>query len=145
MERQRPKTPSQRLLKMTIMRQILGFIGCILVLGLCGCDSPDRTLDEIRRDLAAYKANPTPESEARVTDGFTKLDGQIAELNQDGRTAEAAAVEGLASNLRGDFRAARMVNSLRDAQNAIEGIGQAIKDAGKSIGDAFKESPTPTP
>jgi len=117
----------------------------IIAFGLTGCDSPDRTLDSIRRDLATYKVNPTPDAEIKVEQGFKKLDSQLAELKQSGRTAEAAAVESMASNLRGDFRAARMVNSLRDAQSAIEGIGSAIKDAGKSIGDVFKEQPTPTP
>ncbi len=117
----------------------------IIAFGLIGCDSPDRTLESIRRDLAAYKANPTPDAEIKVEQGFKKLDTQLAELNESGRTAEAAAVESMASNLHGDFRAARMVNSLRDAQSAIEGIGSAIKDAGKSIGDVFKEQPTPTP
>lgn len=117
----------------------------VIAFGLTGCDSPDRTLDSIRRDLAAYKLNPTPDAEVKVEQGFKKLDAQIGELTQSGRTGEAAAVESMASNLRGDFRAARMVNSLRDAQSAIEGIGSAIKDAGKSIGDVFKEQPTPTP
>jgi hypothetical protein len=117
----------------------------VIALGLTGCDSPDRTLDSIRRDLAAYKANPTPDAQIKIEQGFKKLDTQIEELTLSGRTGEAAAVESMASNLRGDFRAARMVNSLRDAQSAFEGIGSAFKDAGKSIGDVFKEQPTPTP
>lgn len=127
------------------MRSIICSALCLAVALLSGCDSPDRTLDTIRKDLAAYKSNPTPETQLAVETSFKKLDEQIAALNQDGRSAEAAAVEGMASNLRGDFRAARMVNSLRDAQSAIQDIGEAIKDAGKSIGDVFEASPTPTP
>jgi hypothetical protein len=34
---------------------------------------------------------------------------------------------------------------MKDAQSAIQGIGQAFKEAGQSIGDAFRPSPTPKP
>jgi len=118
---------------------------CFGVFLICGCDSPDRTLDTIRKDLAAYKTTPNAETQIEVERSFEKLDDQIDKLRRDGRSAEAAAVEGIASNLRGDFRAARMVNSLRDAQSAVQGISEAIRDAGKSIGDVFQEKPTPTP
>lgn len=111
-----------------------------------GCDSPDRTLETIRKDTVAYKTAPTPENELKVQQGFDKLDAQIADLRAKGKTAEAATIASSAANLRSDFKAAQMVNSLRDAQSAIEGIGQAIKDAGRSIGDVFTDGqPTPAP
>lgn len=115
--------------------------GCLLT----SCDSPDRTIGTLRKDLAAYKVEATAESQARIEAGFQKLDTQIADLKTKGRTAEAAIVESSAANLRADYRAARMAQTLKDAQSAIHSIGTAIKDAGKSIGDAFKEEPTPTP
>jgi hypothetical protein len=136
---------SSQLLNVTAIRTGSVFGICLVVVLFAGCDSPDRTLDTIRKDLAAYKTTPTPENELKVETSLAKLDTQVADLQRDGRTAEAAAVESLASNLRGDFRAARMVNSLRDAQSAIQGIGEAIKDAGKSIGDVFEEKPASTP
>jgi hypothetical protein len=38
-----------------------------------------------------------------------------------------------------------MVRALKDAQSAIQTMGQTIKEAGKSIGDAFRDDDTPTP
>lgn len=138
-------THSLQLLNVIAIRTVSVFTICLVVGLFAGCDSPDRTLDTIRKDLVAYKTTPTPENELKVETSFAKLDAQVADLRRDGRTAEAAAVESIASNLHGDFRAARMVNSLRDAQSAIRGIGEAIKDAGKSIGDVFEEKPASTP
>jgi hypothetical protein len=118
---------------------------CALALALTGCDSPQNTVDQLRQEIAAYKANPTDAGQAKIETDLAKLDTQIEQLDAKGKTAEAAGYRSSADNLRSDYRAARMVRAMKDAQSAIEGIGQAFKEAGKSIGDAFRDTPSPTP
>jgi len=118
---------------------------CLLALALAGCDRPQATVDQLRQEIAAYKANPSDAAQARIEADLAKLDAQIEQLDARGKTAEAAGYRSSAENLRSDYRAARMVRTMKDAQSAIEGIGQAFKEAGKSIGDAFRDTPSPTP
>ncbi len=117
----------------------------------CG-ESPQTTIELTRQQLAEYKAEPTEARQLQVEGSLAKLDEQIDQLELKNKTAEAKTYRASEESLRADFRSARMVNSLRDAQDAVEGVGAAFKDAGRSIGDAFREvtgknqpSPSPTP
>lgn len=127
------------------MGRFLKFFAILAAVALTGCDSPQRTVETLRREIAVYKQNPTPEQEAKVEGEFARLDQQIARLEADNKVAEATSYRSTAGNLRADFRSAKMAQQIRDAQNAIEGIGDAIKDAGRSIGDIFRPTPTPPP
>jgi predicted small secreted protein len=112
---------------------------------LAGCGNPQKTVDQIRQEIIAYKADPSDARQATIEADLTRLDGQIEKLQAKGKTSEASGYRTSADNLRADYRAARMVRAMKDAQSAIQGIGEAFKDAGKSIGDAFREKTTPTP
>ncbi len=120
-----------------------------LALQACG-DKPKETVELVRQDLAEYKADPTEARQQKVEASLALLDAQIEKLETSDRESEARLYRASEENLRADFRSARMLNSLRDAQSAVEGVGSAFKDAGRSIGDAFREvtgraSPTPEP
>jgi hypothetical protein len=116
-----------------------------LALGLTGCDSPKKTVDQLRQEIAAYKAAPSDAGQAKIEADLAKLNDQIANLERKGRTEQAATYRSSAANLTADYRAARMVRTMKDAQSALQGLGQAVKDAGKSIGDAFRDTDSPTP
>jgi hypothetical protein len=125
------------------MRRLVAALA--IACALAGCNSPQRTIDRLNKELAAYKASPTDALQAQIEADLAKLDEQAAQLAAQGKTTEAATVRATADNLRADYRAARMVRALKDAQSAIQTMGQTIKDAGRSIGDAFRDDDTPTP
>lgn len=116
----------------------------IAILVLAGCDSPKRTIDTLRKEIAEYKADPGDARQEKIEAEFARLDGQIDELEAKGKTSEANAFRSSAENLRADYRAARMVRTMREAQEAIKGIGDAFKEAGQTIGDVFR-GPDATP
>lgn len=116
-----------------------------IVLLCAGCDGPQRTIDQLRGEIAEYKANPSDDRQEAIEVNFARLDAQIEALEEKGKTADAAALQSSAANLQADYRAARMVRTMKEAQKAIQGIGDAFKEAGQSIGDAFRNEATPTP
>lgn len=110
---------------------------------LSACDSPKKTLDVLQREIAVYSIEPTPEKEQKIQAGFERLDADIAKLNDSGKSAEAAALQGQVDNLRSQYDAVRLASSLQKARNAIQGFGQSVKNLGEQIGEVFKPTPTP--
>ena len=51
---------------------------------LSGCDSPQRTIDSLRKELMEFKAAPDDAKEARIEADFAKLENQIAVVQQKG-------------------------------------------------------------
>ncbi len=125
------------------MRRPLLF--ALITVVLAGCDNPQKTVDRLRAEIAAYKSAPTDTAQAEIDDDFAKLEAQIDKLQAAGSTTEAAGYRPRAENLRADYRAARMVGAMKNAQDAIPDLGHAFKEAGKSIGDTFRDSANPTP
>jgi len=123
---------------------VRNFVRLIVIAAACaclaGCDNPERTVARLRVQIADYKAAPTDAKQEEIEAGFDKLGSQIAKLESDGSELEASALRSTAENLKSDYRAARIVRSLKDAQSALEGVGNAFKEAGKSISDAFKDA-----
>jgi outer membrane murein-binding lipoprotein Lpp len=118
----------------------------VLALGavlLAGCDSPQRTVDSLRKQLTEFKAAPDDTKQAKIETDLAKLESQIAALEQRGDPKAEEFRKQLAS-LRSDYQAAKIAKALLDAKSAIEGFGQAIKDTAKSVEDAFKDSQTNT-
>ena len=107
---------------------------------LSGCDSAQRTVDTARRQLSEFKAAPDNAKQAAVEQSLAKLDGQIAALEKKGDNANADIFRRQASGLKGDFQAARLAKTLNDAKNAIQGFGDALKEAGKSFNDTLRNS-----
>lgn len=110
---------------------------------LVACDSPQKTIKDLQRDIAAYSIEPTPVAEQKIEAGFEKLDSDIAKLNESGKTAEAAALQRQVDTLRSRYDTARLAGSLQKARHAIEGFGQSVKSLGQQIGEVFKPTPTP--
>ena len=55
-----------------------------IALALAGCDSPTRTVETTRRQIAEFQASPTDQRQAAVEESLAKLDVQIAELAKKG-------------------------------------------------------------
>lgn len=112
---------------------------------LTGCDSPARTVDVARKQLSAFQSSPDADKQTAVEQSLVKLDAQVDELEKKGDHIHADFFRQQASTLRTDFQAAKMARALNQAKQAIEGIGKAFKDAGKSFSETFKNSDTNTP
>jgi predicted nucleic acid-binding Zn-ribbon protein len=112
---------------------------------LAGCDSPNRTVDATRKQLSAFQATPDAEKQSAVEQSLAKLDAQVDQLENKGDHIQADLFRRQASSLRTAFQAAKMARAFNDAKNAIQGIGEAFKDAEKSFSETLKNSGTNTP
>ncbi|MBE2205789.1 MAG: hypothetical protein IAE94_15765 [Chthoniobacterales bacterium] len=117
----------------------------VILWGLAGCDSPTRTVETTRKHLAAYQAQPTAQNQAEVEKSLANLDARIAELEEKGDHVQAELFRRQASNLRTDFQAAKVAQAINSASKAIQGIGEAFRDVGKTFGEAFKNTETNAP
>lgn len=107
---------------------------------LAGCDSPENTVSTARRQLADFQAKPDNEHQAAVEKTLSKLDGQVAELEKKGDAVKADLFRRQAISLKSDFQAAKMARALTEAKNAIQGFGEALKDAGKSFTETLSNA-----
>ena len=110
---------------------------------LVACDSPQKTIEALQRDIAAYSIEPTPAADEKIQAGFAKLDTDISKLNAAGKTSEADALQRQIDSLRSQYDTARLAGSLQKARHVIEGFGQSVKNLGQQIGEVFKPTPTP--
>ncbi len=112
----------------------------LMILTLAGCDSPQNTVKSLSKDIEAFRASPNDQIQMTIEQSFAKLDQQISSLENQGKSQDASLLRSQESSLRGDYAAAKIARSVNDAKNAIQGFGNAFKEAGKSIGDVFRES-----
>lgn len=113
----------------------------LAAVALSGCDSPQRTIDSLRKEIMEFKAAPDEKKQANIDEKFAELEGQIAALQQRG-DPKAEELRSQLVSLRADYQAARMAKAVQDAKSAIQGFGEALKDTAKSVQDAFKKSDT---
>jgi len=111
----------------------------LAALALVGCENPQNTLNTLSKEISQFRATPNDQTQIVVEQSFAKLNRQIAELETKGKTTEAANFRSQESTLRADYAAAKIAKTVHDATNAIHGIGNALKEAGQSIGDVFRE------
>jgi len=118
------------------LKSIAALLLCALLLP--ACDNPQRTVDQLRQDITAYRAQATDEGKTKIEAGFAKLDQQIARLGQRGETLKAETLQRQRDDLATDYTTAQLGNAVKNAADAIKGFGQAFEKAGKEIGDAIK-------
>lgn len=106
---------------------------------LAGCDSPQRTVDSLRKEIMEFKATSDEKTQAKIDESFAKLEGQVAVLQQRG-DPKAEEFKSQLVSLRADYQAARMSKAVQDARKAIQGFGDALKETAKGVEDAFKKS-----
>ncbi|MBU3666130.1 MAG: hypothetical protein FGM15_09695 [Chthoniobacterales bacterium] len=114
-----------------------------LAVVLSACDSPQSVIDALRRDIATYATAPTAEAAAAIDANFDLLDSRIAKLRASGRDQEAAAFANERDTLRAQYAAARVGASLQKARQAVEGLGEAFRQAGETLGGVLKTNSAP--
>ena len=121
-------------LRSCALRMVILFTAVAVV----ACDSPQSTIDTLRSNIAAYPSRPTEDAAAAIEVGFNRLDTQIANLQSAGRDSDVAVLRQQRDDLRTEYTSARVSSSLLKAKRAAEGLGEAVRRAGETLGDAFK-------
>ena len=124
------------LMKRIFVALLLGALALVI-----GCDSPQRTVTSLRKEIAEFKAAPDDTRGAKIEQDFAKLERQIAELQQRGDPSADELRNQLVS-LRSEYQAAKISKAVQDARDAIQGFGQALKDTARSVEEAFKNADT---
>ena len=91
----------------------LRVVAAAALLVLAGCDSPARSADTARKQLAAFQAAPDAQKQAAVEQSLDKLDAQVDELDKSGDHVQADLFRRQASSLRTDFQAAKLASASR--------------------------------
>ena len=107
-----------------------------------GCDKPQDTLQTLQKEVSAYAAAPTDEAAAKIDEGFTRLDSQVAKIRADGKTTEAGSLGQQRDALQAQYTAARMTASLLKAKEAAANVGKAFREAGEAFGQALQDGST---
>jgi Sec-independent protein translocase protein TatA len=113
-------------------------VGAIL---LIGCDSPQRTVASLRKEIAEFKTAPNEKTRVQIDQDLAKLERQIAELQQRGDPSADELRNQLVS-FRSEYQAAKISKAVQDTRNAIQGFGEALKETARSVEEAFKNADT---
>ena len=108
---------------------------------LVGCDSPQRTVDSLRKEILEFKTAPNEKTRVKIDQDLAKLERQVAELQQRGDPSANELWNQLVS-LRSEYQAAKISKAVQDTRNAIQGFGEALKETARSVEEAFKNADT---
>jgi len=106
-----------------------------------GCENPQQTADGLRRQIADFRVAPDEKKQLEIDQSFATLQTQIAKVEARDPT-RAAGLQDQYVSLRAAYQEAKMAKTLNDAKNALQGLGEAVKDGAKNIGDVFKRPTT---
>jgi hypothetical protein len=117
----------------------------LAVLVVAGCDSAQRTVDTLQKEIATYPSAPSAEAAEKIEQSFDRLDQKIGRLRSAGKIQEAESLDQQRQNLQAQYLAARMTEGLQKMKQAAEGLGAAFREAGEAFGTAIKSQPPPSP
>ena len=118
------------------------FLGLALsaLLLLSGCDSAKKTVELLQKEIAAYPLAPSPEAEASIDQNFTRLNQEIVNLRTHGKGDKAAVLQREFDSLQAQYAAARISATVQKFRGAVENFGDAVRQVGKEIDEAFGEN-----
>ncbi len=123
------------------IRCVAGLLLAVTVLAVAGCDSPRRTLEEVRREVGAYASAPSGESATKIDEAFDRLDRQIGELRAKGKTAEARTLQEERDTIKARYTGAKVAAGLQGLKHAAQQVGEALRQAGETLGGAQQGDP----
>ncbi|MEO8205968.1 MAG: hypothetical protein ABI615_07285 [Chthoniobacterales bacterium] len=125
------------------MKKTVYILAAVLAFTLASCDNPQRTIDQTRADIQAFRASPGAQTQAKVEQSFTKLNAELAKLEKKQSTAEGDARTKLDADLAKfnsqrtdlliDFQSAKVGKVIDDVKGAFKDIGNAVKNFGKGV------------
>ena len=97
------------------------FGSLFLVLALClltGCDSPSSRIQEIKRNLDAFKRSPNQQTKEALEKSFAMMEVQIQKLEAKGDTVQFDLFRRQAFTLRYDFHSTLLAIAKWNAEEA---------------------------
>jgi hypothetical protein len=120
---------------------LLTFITMAAVL-FAGCEKPENTLRTLQDEVSAYASKPSDEAAAKIDANFAKLDTQIADLRDSGKTDQAETISNQRDALQAQYAAARMTASLLKAKEAAANVGEEFRKVGEALSQTLKGAST---
>ena len=122
-------------------RLLLSFAAMASVL-FTGCEKPENTLRTLQDEVSAYASKPSDEAAAKIDANFAKLDAQITDLRESGKTDQAETIANQRDALQAQYAAARMTASLLKAKEAAANVGEAFRKVGEALSQTLKGAST---
>ncbi|MEO6848249.1 MAG: hypothetical protein ABI443_11355 [Chthoniobacterales bacterium] len=124
--------------------------GIAILIGLVSCDNPQRTVDQTRNDIQAFRARPGAETQEKVDKSFVRLNEEIAKLEhkesaasgktRDDLDTQLAKLHSQHSDLLIDYQAAKVGKVVEDFKNTMKDIGTAAESLQKTFQKNFQPS-----
>lgn len=109
---------------------------------LVGCERPEKTVDQLRKEISEFRTSPDDQKSAAVEASLAKLDTQILKLRAHGSIEKATLLQEQRDSFASDFGTAKISRTLQDAKSALKGIQDVIKKTDENLKE---ESPQPSP
>lgn len=109
---------------------------------LAGCEKPENTLRTLQEEVSTYASKPSDEVVAKIDANFAKLDTQITDLRESGKTDQAENIANQRDALQAQYAAARMTASLLKAKEAAANVGEAFRKVGEALSQTLKSAST---
>jgi hypothetical protein len=120
------------------MRRLLLSFAVMAAVLLAGCEKPENTLRILQEEVSAYASRPSDEAVAKIDAHFAKLDAQITDLRESGKTDQAETIANQRDALQAQYAAARMTASLLKAKEAAANVGEAFRKVGEALSQTLK-------
>jgi hypothetical protein len=124
------------------MRHLFIPFAALAAVLLAGCEKPENTLRTLQDEVSAYASKPSDEAVAKIDAHFAKLDTQITDLRESGKTDQAETIANQRDALQAQYAAARMTASLLKAKEAAANVGEAFRKVGEALSQTLKGAST---
>jgi hypothetical protein len=124
------------------MRHLIIPFAALAAVLLAGCEKPENTLRILQEEVSAYASRPSDEAVAKIDAHFAKLDAQITDLRESGKTDQAETIANQRDALQAQYAAARMTASLLKAKEAAANVGEAFRKVGEALNQTLKGAST---
>lgn len=117
---------------------LLSLFAALAILQILGCSRPEDFVEQAQVHLREFRAEPNAERQAAVETSLTRLQEEVRRLESRGESTKAQMLQEKLETLRAEFAAAKIAGTVLEAQRAVQGFGEAVREAAKSFTEAFK-------
>lgn len=114
------------------------FAALLATLLLAGCNSPQTLAERAEKHIQLYAESPSAATAAKAEESLAALDAAITTLENKGHDQEAERWRHQWATLHARYEAAKAAAAVRQAAEALKHLGDAVRDAGRDLGEIFK-------
>ena len=119
------------------MSRVFAVCTVMAIVVLTGCHKTEDTLQSLAKDIDTYREIPTEQGKIAIEKKFIVLAEEINNAEKSGKSDLAASLRVRTRDLKTDFDAAKFAHGVQDLGKMLQGGVEALKDAGRTIGDAL--------